>query len=118
MNLIKKKEHILRCVRLGMELFRAELVAECTEKEIEKLEEDEEFRQQVEQHYALEEYNLLVKHNNAMNVAIMTGRTSAIQWKLERLNPRRWSSGEDDSSKSKPLKLQVNLVGVSAEKED
>ena len=53
MNITEKKEHILRCIRLGMDLFSAALIAECTDKELEDLEEDPNFSRRVKIEYAL-----------------------------------------------------------------
>ena len=117
MTLQQKKEHILRCVRLGMELFQAELVAECTTKEIETIDKDKKFLERVNQYYAIEEYDLLVKHNNAMALAAVTGKTGAIQWKLERINPGRWGKEEEGVLKNIP-NLTVSLVGVTSEKKE
>ena len=116
MTLLEKKEHIIRCIKLGMELFRAMLVAGCTEKEIELIEKDIEFNELVKQYHALEEYNLLMKHKTAMDVAAVSGRTNAIQWKLERINPDRWSTAEDKGIIELP-NLQVTLKGVEVKKD-
>lgn len=108
-----KKEHVLRCVRLGMELFRAQLVAECTPEEIERMESDPSFLAKVEQQYAVEEYDLLKKHSTAMEIAIAAGKTAAIQWKLGKLNPIRWGNDEGQVLPPDLPNLRVNLVGVS-----
>lgn len=111
----KKKEHILRCVKLGMELFRAEIAAGCTERDIAIIEKDVRFNKVVEQYYALEEYNLLIKHKTAMDVAAASGRAVAIQWKLERINSDRWGSSDEEDAPILP-DLTVNLIGVAVKK--
>lgn len=111
MNIEGKKNHILRCVKLGMELFQAELVAECSVEDIEKIEEDKSFLREVKNYFAYAEFALLEKHNNAMELQLIEGRTTAAQWKLERMNPRRW--GREDSKQPPELpNLSVNLKGV------
>ena len=110
MTLVNKKEHILRCIQLGMELFKAELVAECTEEEMDEIANDEHFAEIVEQYQAIHEYDLLTKHQTAMDIQISTGRSGAVQWKLEKINPGRW--GKDDETIPPDLsKLKVSLVG-------
>ena len=111
MTIVQKKEHILRCVKLGMELFQAELVAECSVEDIDKIEEDKSFLREVKNYYAYAEFDLLERHETAMNNQLIEGKTSAAQWKLERMNPTRW--GKDDSKQAPELpNLSVNLTGV------
>jgi len=117
MNIEGKKEHILRCVKLGMELFQAELVAECSVEDIEKIEEDKVFLRVVKNHKAYAEFALLEKHEKAMNNQLVEGKTSAAQWKLERMNPRKW--GREDSKQPPELpNLSVSLTGVSPKKNE
>lgn len=96
-----------------MDLFQAEILAECTEEEMKQLEEDQEFQLHLKQEMILEEYELLEKHKDAMNTAISKGNTTAIQWKLERINPKKWARKEDPSGRSpfEDEKLVINLVG-------
>ena len=114
MNLRNKKEHVLRCIRLGMDLYQAEILAECTVEEIEYLDKDEDFQLLVKQEAILEEYQLLEKHEIAMEIALSRGNTMAIQWKLEKLNPKKWGKEKEDESKKSPFEdeqLEINLVG-------
>jgi len=115
MTIEQKKEHILRCVKLGMELYRAELVSECTLEEIELIENDKLFLKRIEQQYAIEEYSLLTKHNVALNIAQSRGNASPIQWKLGKLNPKRWDTKDKDTVLKVPGSIQVNLVGKGIE---
>ena len=111
MDIEGKKNHILRCVKLGMELLQAELVAECSVEDIEKIEEDKSFLRQVKNYFAYAEFDLLERHEKAMNNQLVEGKTAAAQWKLERINPRRW--GKEDSKQPPELpNLSVNLTGV------
>jgi len=114
MTLEQKKEHILRCVKLGMELFKAELVAECAPDEIEAFEKDPVFMEDVERAYAIEEFNLLQKHQTALSIAIMSGRANPVQWKLGKINPKRWGTNEEKSIVPHTIP-EINLVGVKPE---
>ena len=91
------------------------LVAGCTEKEMAAIEKDVKFNNVVKQYHALEEYSLLIKHKTAMDVAAISGRTNAIQWKLERINPNRWSVAEDKGPIELP-NLTINIKGVAVKK--
>jgi len=109
-NIKQKKEHILRCIRLGMDLFSAALIAECTDEELETLENDPKFNKRIKIEYAIEEERLLNKHNTAIEEAVIKGNAHSVQWKLEKLNPGRW--GNKESAKI-PFegKVTVNLIG-------
>lgn len=110
MKLEEKKDHILRCMRLGMDFFSASLVAECTEKELDILDNDKYFQRRLLIEHALEEERLLKKHNDAIEEAVIRGRANSIQWKLERLNPKRWGSKETTRSELEP-DITINLIG-------
>lgn len=92
MDIDSKKEHIMRCIDLGMDFFKSCLSSGCTDEEIEKLELDESFQKQVEIKYSLAEYNLLMKHNTALEVAKMKGNATPIQWRLDKLNPKKYGN--------------------------
>ena len=111
MLLENKKEHILRCVKLGLNLYEAEIITECTEEEIEILDNDDEFKKQVKQQKVLEEYDLLTRQEQAISVAIDRGGSAGVQWKLERINPSRWAGKEEGENPLDDLELNVNLVG-------
>jgi hypothetical protein len=112
-----KKEHILRCVKLGMELDKAYLVAECTEKEIEKLKNDERFKKLIAVQLAIAEDDLLTRHEFATKIAANKGNTAGIQWKLSQINPK-WQSKDRGETPFFPAKIQVELVGRSVENEN
>ena len=61
------------------------------------------------------EYDLLIKHNTALEIAALRGTTNPIQWKLGKLNPKRWDSKESNIPISIPEHIQVNLVGKGVE---
>ena len=111
MELKGKKEHVLRCIILGMDLYSSMILAECTEAEITLLEADEEFLQKVKLKQYMEEYSLLEKFNTALNFAVGKGNTKPIELKLSKLNPDRWGKKEETHA---PLPLQgvtINLNG-------
>ncbi len=114
MDFENKKDHILRCIKLGLDLYQAEILSECTVEEIDKLDDDEHFQLLVQQEAILEEYELLEKHKTAMDLASSRGNTSAIQWKLEKLNPKKWGNDKEEEENKSPYgdeKLEINLVG-------
>ncbi len=111
MTLESKKEHILRLIKLGMELYRAELITECTEEEIDNIEKDEKFNRKAEIYDAISEKELLDKLEKAIDIAVDKGKSSAIQWKLERLNPGRWGNKEAEKRNIDLKNLSISLVG-------
>ena len=94
MTLDEKKTHVLRCIRLGMDFTTSSLVAECSEPELTALEEDIEFQRRISIEMALEEHRLLSKHNAVIEEAAIRGNGAPIQWRLEKLNPRRYGNKE------------------------
>ena len=115
MTLNKKKEQILRFVKTGMALYESALLAECTEDEIELLEQDDVLVRRVRFEHAREEQRLLGNHNTAMDIAMERGNASPIQWRLERLNPRRWGAQNTEKDPYAKTNVNVNLIGVSAD---
>jgi len=111
MTIEEKKEHVIRCIKLGMELYKAYLIAECTPDEIEILDTDKDLQRKIEITYAIAERDLLEKHNVALEISQLKGNTNPIQWKLARLNPNRWDSREKDLNVKLPEPVQVNLIG-------
>ena len=96
---------------MGMELINAELVAECSIKEIEKIEKDKEFMDSVDRQYAVQEFELLKKHNMAMDIAVCRGQANAVQWKLGKINRQRWG-GDFIEVPPEIDNMHVTLVGV------
>lgn len=109
MNLDDKKDGILRLIKLGMELYKAGLVVGCSEEDIEQLENDKGFKLKIEAYTAIAEKELLDKLEDAIDIAVDKGNSSAIQWKLERINSR-WASKEMNREPV-PSNIIVNLVG-------
>ncbi len=112
MSLNEKRDRIIQCVKLGMEWLRAALVAECTEEEIDELENDANFMHKIQVNDAIEEVRLLEKHNDAISEAVVRGSATAVQWKLEHINPGRWGSKElYGLAATNPTDIVINLVG-------
>jgi len=112
-----KKEQIFRFFRLGIEIYQAEILAGCSVEEIELLDNDEHFKLQLQEEEILEEYELLEKHQDGMNIALKRGNTSAVQWKLEKLNPNKWGS-QKQKVDVEFGKLVIKYEAVSPEDEE
>jgi len=117
MDIESKKEHILRCIQLGMEPIEAQFVSECTVEEMDEIDQDESFVKKIRNYQALAEYSLLQKHEAAMLSQLSEGKTAAAQWKLERLNPGKWGK-EDSNKQTDPLNLNVTLTGKDPTDDD
>lgn len=102
----------MRCVKLGMHWYRAAMVAECTEEEMEALEQSPEFQKKVNAREAIQEMQLLEKHKSAMDEAAIRGSAGAIQWKLERINPSRWGKTQKDDESDAPKVVIVEIPGL------
>lgn len=117
MTLEQKKEHSLRCIKLGMDIADSLFIAECTDEEMDKLLEDEAYLNQVKLVQKLEEMALLKKHNIALQIGIQRGNTKPIEWRLGKLNARKWGPKiefiPDEHENRKPSKI----VGVKPDGE-
>lgn len=94
-----------------MALYESMLVAECTEEEIETISADEEFAKSIKLHQALEEYELLTKFNSALKIQAVYGKTGAIEKKLEKINPERWSKKTEERAPIDLSNITVVLKG-------
>lgn len=97
MNNNQKKQVIFNCIDLGMDNHTAYLYASCTPDEIEELEGDETFQNQITAKVAALEYSLLQQHEQVIALAVERGQAAPLQWKLERVNPGRWGTSNKQS---------------------
>lgn len=112
MELSDKKQHIIRCLKLGMDLESSMFCAECSFEEMDYLREDEQFSKYVKTIHALEEYRLLEDHELATRIAASKGNTHSIEWKLAHINPGRWAnriSQSDDDDEGKSIAPEIYL---------
>jgi hypothetical protein len=111
MELDQKKNHIIRCVKLGMQFYESALVATCTDEEIEVLSEDAAFQQKVKITQAIQEEQLLLKHDVALEIAKQKGNSKPIEWRLSKLNKRYENSTKVSGDVSSPVNMTVSLKG-------
>lgn len=117
MTLKQKRELVFTFIDLGMGLYEAYLCSSCTIEETELLDTDENFQREVKTKYALMEVNLLRKHDTAIDIAALKGNASPIQWRLDKLNPKKYGSKEIEAIKDNISELNVNLIGVDVDKD-
>lgn len=119
MELSGKKEHVLRCTKLGMDFFSSCVIATCTIDEMALLEKDESFQMQILQQEKIAEYELLKDHNIASRIAINRGNASPVQWRLAKINPKRWGDGKKDDGPFEGIPGgSIILVGKSNDNSD
>ena len=111
MTLEQKKEHVLRCIKLGLDSYASYIVSMCTVEEIEELDNDELFQSLIEQQNKIAEYELLKNHEIATRIAINRGNANPVQWRLEKLNPDKWGNGKHDVEDKKLPPGTIILVG-------
>ena len=109
MELYQKKEHIYRCVTLGMDLYSAYLLAECTDAEIDLLNDDPDFQRRIAIKQKLEERNLLERFDTGMGIAVQKGNVNPVIWKLGILNPDRYNRSPGNKDQ-KPQDLKDAIV--------
>ncbi len=112
MELEQKKEHALRCIRLGMSLEDSLFISECTVEEMDMLEQDDQFLTSVERQQKLEEMALLKQFNIASEIAVSRGSTKPLEWKLGLLNSKRYSSKSTNINIMPENQLPVVLTGA------
>lgn len=116
MTLEHKKEIILEMIRLGMDFHTACLASELTEEEEDEVMEDELFQRIVSRDTALLEKELLERHDAASSIGESRGSCSGLQWKLEKVNPKRYGNKEKDGD-SFTGKLVLNMVRGKSEED-
>ncbi len=110
MELDDRKEHIIRCIKLGMDLDSSMYCAECTASEMELFKKDADFLHTVKMWQGLEEKNLLEDFDQAMSIQLAKGVTSAAQWKLSKINKPRWGTeSAEDKNKDKANSMVIIL---------
>lgn len=114
---ITKEESVLQYIRLGMDFHTSCLASMLTEDEEDILSEDEAFLRQIDIEGAQLERGLLTRHDTASRKAEVRGGTSALQWKLEKINPGRYS-GKDKDSGMFNGKVSINVVRGGSADED
>lgn len=118
MTLDDRKDHVLRFVKLGLDLYSSMLLSECTDEEIESLENDKSFLRDVEICNIIAEKELLEKYDIAMEIASSRGNTNPIQWRLSKLNPDRWGTRTDLSDSDVLIPANIVLRGGKVDKNE
>lgn len=111
--MVDKRVIILEQLKLGMAFDTAVYVAECTVEEIEELTKDNQFQARVEASKAILERDLLQSLHKAMEMNAAYGNSTEVRWMLERVNPKRWSTGGAKVIKGKgdaPFSFEVSFV--------
>lgn len=85
-----KKKIIYNLTKLGMDIDKAHLIAECSEEEIALLDKDVDFNKKLEVYLAIAEKRLLKMHAKACRISAEKGSATGIQWKLSKINPDKW----------------------------
>lgn len=117
MELQDRKEHVLRSIQLGLDLYSACILAGCTEEETELLEADQEFNKRVLYERKKEELALLRDHSTARGIAAEKGNTKPIEWMLEKLNPEQWGKAREAGDTAKLPKF-ISLIGIHPDDDD
>ena len=104
-------ELVLDFIRLGMGFTEACLAAGLSEEDEFELEDDLLFQRKVDVQKAIAEHDLLVRHNNATRIAEKRGNgQNAIQWRLEKLNPSRYSNKDTDDGGKANGRVTINII--------
>ena len=107
MEIEERKDLIVEGIRLGMDFYRSCLLAECPDEQIAEFENDSFFMRRLKIEEAIKEKELLERHDAAMSAAALKGNTTALQWKLERINPKRWAVGGRTEEPDEKEKIKI-----------
>lgn len=88
--LTDKQQKVLELVKLGMSMYKAQLIAGCDDDEMSSMNNDAYFSSRVELAKAHKEHELLNLHDEAIQNAIVRGDAKPIQWRLEKLDPEQY----------------------------
>lgn len=92
----------MRCIRLGMALEEAYLLAECSLEEQDALSRDEPFLYRVQVQKAIQERDLLQKLNTIIEVNASLGKGEDLRWLLSKLNRKRYGDGKNEDTPNRP----------------
>lgn len=107
MELDQKKEIVIKCVRLGMSLASAMILAACDDLDTDRLNSDANFLRRVRFVQKEEELALLRDHQTARIIAAQKGNTKPIEWMLTRFDPERY--GGKDAGDTTPIDVAIYL---------
>lgn len=108
MELDNKKNHIIRCIQLGMDVYSAEIIAQCTVEEMDQLSNDEDFNNQILFYQKYQEQELLQQHKEASLIAGLKGNTHGFEWMLEKINPDKFGrNGSIDLNVPKGIEIYL-----------
>ena len=93
MELRDKKLLAERFIKLGMDKYKSLLAAECTQEEIDVLEDDKEFTNRIEWLQAKEVSVLLEKLQTVIEINKPRGISTEIRWLLGKLDAPRFGEG-------------------------
>lgn len=117
MNMEHKKYLIEEAVKLGMDKYSTYLLAECTDTEIEEIENDKDFQSKLDILILIEERELLQSHNDAIKHAIQKGNSRPIEWRLSKLNPEKWGDKITNVNKNVNRNINTNKEGNFTDEE-
>lgn len=106
MEIADKIESVLRCIKLGMALEEAYLLAECSYEEQDAMNKDEDFQYRVQVQRSIQERELLTKLNAIIDMNVLSGKGEDLRWFLSKINRKRYGDGKvDDEMKDIAKKL-------------
>jgi hypothetical protein len=105
MELNQKKELFLNIFVSGLDKDKCYILSDITEDEQKILENDKDFLLDMKRVECLEEQKLLEMHTKAIQIATDKGLTSGVEWRLSKINPRRWGNKEIEDNE-KPLLIK------------
>lgn len=116
MELAEKIEHIRRCIKLGMDLESAMLIAECSDEEMDIIKKNDSLQRSLKITSKMFELDLLSKLTTAMGENLKFGTTADAKWFLERINSTRW--GNKANIKLDRAPRVIRFVGPEEEVEE
>ena len=109
MDFEAKVDMIKRCLKLGMDLDSAMILAECSDEDMERINADSTLTRSFDITAKFYEMDLLQKLDTALTMNVRFGNTTEVRWLLERINKARFGNNANIKLTKEPR--VVRFVG-------
>lgn len=110
----ERQEQVLNLIILGMSLPKSCYVVECSDDEIEWMQNDETFQRKMSCEKARLERDLLISHDRARAIAEQKGNTKPTEWRLRILDPEKYGGGSGNLGEDVLNPKDFGTTGVSS----
>lgn len=110
-----KRDLVLNCVSLGMDLQRAYYAAELTPDEMDELEKDEAFQRTAKAKEAIAEMKLLQSLDSVIEMNLRKGNSKELRYKLGAISPKWRNTGGSQPQQGGTINIFTKNYNVDEE---